>query len=172
MIKKEELIKIGHFAKPHGVKGEISLVTTYDVFEESDNPYLICEMDGIPVPFFVEEYRYKSDTVILVKMENLDSEEAVRRFVNLDVYYPADAIGLNPNDVLTWESIVGYTVSGEKEGMLGEVTGIDESTLNVLLRIDHKGKELLIPAADELILSADHVQKHLTVSIPDGLLDL
>lgn len=51
MIKKEDVFKIGQFAKPHGIKGEIALVTNSDVFEDSDDPYIICEMDGILVPF-------------------------------------------------------------------------------------------------------------------------
>ena len=52
MIKKEDVFKIGQFAKPHGIKGEIALVTNSDVFDDSDDPYIICEMDGILVPFF------------------------------------------------------------------------------------------------------------------------
>lgn len=55
---------------------------------------------------------------------------------------------------------------------LAEITDVDESTINVLLQIDHNGEELLLPAAEELILSADHENKTLAVSIPEGLLDL
>ena len=40
------------------------------------------------------------------------------------------------------------------------------------LQIDHNGEELLLPAAEELILSADHENKTLAVSVPEGLLDL
>ena len=54
MIRKEELFKIGKFTKPHGVKGEITLLTQYEGLETMDEPYIVCEMDGIFVPFFVE----------------------------------------------------------------------------------------------------------------------
>lgn len=80
MIKKEDVFKIGQFAKPHGIKGEIALVTNSDVFDDSDDPYIICEMDGILVPFFIEEYRYKTDTVILLKLKNVDDEKAAVNF--------------------------------------------------------------------------------------------
>ena len=33
MITREELIRIGRFNKPHGVKGELSFTFTDDVFE-------------------------------------------------------------------------------------------------------------------------------------------
>lgn len=174
MIKKEDLFKIGQFAKPHGIKGEISLVTNSDVFDDSEDPYIVCEMDGILVPFFIEEYRYKTDTVILLKLENLNDEQAVREFVNKEVFYPLDAVNEDDDLVgdMTWDSFIGYTVTDEKHGELGTVTDVDETTINVLLQIDHNGEELLLPAAEELILSADHDNKRLVVSLPEGLLDL
>ena len=72
----------------------------------------------------------------------------------------------------TWDSFIGYRVIDEHHGEIGEITDVDESTINVLLQIDHNGEELLLPAAEELILSADHENKTLAVSVPEGLLDL
>ena len=153
MIKKEDVFKIGQFAKPHGIKGEIALVTNSDVFDDSDDPYIICEMDGILVPFFIEEYRYKTDTVILLySLDEVDRDDLVGD--------------------MTWDSFIGYRVIDEHHGEIGEITDVDESTINVLLQIDHNGEELLLPAAEELILSADHENKTLAVSVPEGLLDL
>ena len=109
MIKKEDVFKIGQFAKPHGIKGEIALVTNSDVFDDSDDPYIICEMDGILVPFFIEEYRYKTDTVILLKLKNVDDEKAAREFSNREVFYSLDEV--DRDDLvgdMTWDSFIGY----------------------------------------------------------------
>ena len=59
MIRKENLAMIGQFTKPHGIKGELTFVTNYSrLFENADDPYVVCEMDGAVlcgiVP--VEEY--------------------------------------------------------------------------------------------------------------------
>lgn len=173
MIKKEDVFKIGRFAKPHGVKGEISLLTTSDLFEETDEPYIVCDIDGILVPFYVEEYRYKSDNVILLKLEYVDTEEGAREFVNLDVYYPLEGMEEEPlvGD-MTWDGFVGYTVTDANHGFLGKILEVDESTLNILFHIDYKGEELLFPAAEELIREVDHSEKQMTVCLPEGLLDL
>ena len=65
MIRQEEVIRIGHFAKPHGIKGEITFIVDRDVFEEADEAcYIVCDMEGILVPFFVEDFRYKTDTTM------------------------------------------------------------------------------------------------------------
>ena len=173
MIKKEEVFKIGQFGKPHGIKGEIALVTNSDVLDNSEDPYIICELDGILVPFFIEEYRYKTDTVILVKLKNVDDEKAAREFSNREVFYSLDEV--DEEDLvgeMTWDSFIGYQVIDEVQGKIGEITDVDESTINVLLQIDREGEEVLLPAVEELILSADHENKRLIVSLPEGLLDL
>lgn len=173
MIKKEEVFKIGQFGKPHGIKGEIALVTNSDVLDNSEDPYIICEIDGILVPFFIEEYRYKTDTVILVKLKNVDDEKAAREFSNREVFYSLDEV--DEEDLvgeMTWDSFIGYQVIDKVQGKIGEITDVDESTINVLLQIDREGEEVLLPAVEELILSADHENKRLIVSLPEGLLDL
>ena len=173
MIRQEEVFKIGQFAKPHGIKGELSLLTQCDLFEETDEPYIVCEMDGILVPFFVEEYRYKSDSVMLLKLEDVNSDADARPFVNKEVFYPLDLV--DPEALvgeMTWDNFMGYTVVDAHKGELGAITAVDESTINVLLQINHNGEELLIPAAEELITAVDHEARRLEVSLPDGLLDL
>ena len=156
MIREEEVFKIGQFAKPHGIKGELSLVTNSDVLEDAEDPYIVCEMDGI-----------------LVKLEDVNSEEDARMFVGKEVFYPLDAV--DEEDLvgdMTWDSFIGYTVTDVQKGYLGEITDVDETTINVLLRVDHKGEELLIPAVEELITEADHEARSLTVSLPEGLIEL
>ncbi|MCC8153927.1 MAG: ribosome maturation factor RimM [Tannerellaceae bacterium] len=174
MIRKEDVFKIGQFTKPHGTKGEIGLLTQSDVFDESDDPYIVCEMNGILVPFFIEEYRYKSDAVILVKMEKIDSEIAAREFVNKEVFYPLDAVEEEDDLIgdITWDSFIGYTVSDEQTGILGTISDVDQSTQNVLLILSYQGEELLIPAVEEIIIDANHPEKQLYVRLPEGLLDL
>ena len=173
MIKQEEVFKIGQFAKPHGIKGEISLITECDVFDDSDDLYVICNMDGILVPFFVEDYRYKTDTTMLLKLEGVNSEVEAREFSNLDVYFPIEQMDdesmLNE---MTWENFIGFTVIDDNAGELGKITDVDDSTSNVLLQVDYQGRELLLPAAEELVTNLDFDKRQMFVSMPEGLLDL
>ena len=36
-------------------------MTNSDVLEDAEDPYIVCEMDGILVPFFVADFRYKTE---------------------------------------------------------------------------------------------------------------
>ena len=84
MIKKEEVYKIGLFNKPHGIHGELQFTFTDDIFDRVDCDYLVCLLDGIFVPFFMEEYRFRSDSTALVKLEGVDTAERARMFTNVE----------------------------------------------------------------------------------------
>ena len=67
MISLDEIFPIGQINKPHGVNGELSFTFSSDVFDTEEIPYLIMEIEGIPVPFFIEEYRFKPPVSALTK---------------------------------------------------------------------------------------------------------
>lgn len=174
MIKKEDVFKIGQFAKPHGIKGEIALVTDSDLLDEvSDDTYIVCEMEGILVPFFVESSRNKSAQIVLVKLEGVESEADARDFTGRDVYYPLDELDeeLSLAD-MTWDNLIGYTLVDAKQGVLGPVTQIDDTTQNVLLSVERNGEELLLPAVEAWIEEIDPQRRRFVVTLPDGLLEL
>ena len=66
MIKREEVYKIGIFNKPHGIHGELLFTFTDDIFDRVEAEYIVCLLDGIFVPFFIEEYRFRSDSTALL----------------------------------------------------------------------------------------------------------
>lgn len=171
MIKKEEVFKIGVINKPHGVKGEVSFSFTDDIFDRvEDCDYLILMMDGILVPFFWEEYRFKSDNVALVKFEGIDTAERAKMFTNVEVYFPKKYMD-EQDEITSWNFFVGFQVNDVRHGALGEIVDVDDATMNVLFVIEKEGEELLLPAHEEFILNLDKKNRVLTVEIPEGLLD-
>ena len=89
MIRREEVYKIGMFNRPHGIHGELSFTFTDDIFDRIEAEYLICLLDGIFVPFYLEEYRFRSDSTALVKLEGVDTAERARMFTNVEVIFPS-----------------------------------------------------------------------------------
>ena len=174
MIKEEDVYKIGRIGKPHGVGGEVSLRFSDDVFDRVDADYVVLLVDGILVPFFIEEYRFRSDEVALMKFEDIDTIERASELTGCDVFFPrhlADA----DDDMLTWSQIVGYDivdVSGNtqdvsQEKLVGRIASVDETTINVLLELTDG---TLIPAAAELIADIDHDTRKLYMTLPEGLI--
>jgi len=171
VIRKEDVYRIGQLTKPHGIKGEVAFSFTDDIFDRTDEcDYLVCLMDGIMVPFFMEEYRFKSDTVALVKFEGVDTAEQARRFTNIEVYYPTRYA--EESDELSWSYFVGFRIEDEHLGLLGEVEEIDETTINTLFVIRRPdGEELLIPAQEAFITDMDHKQRIIRMNLPEGMVE-
>ena len=170
MIRKEEVFKIGVINKPHGVKGEVSFTFTDDIFDRVDCDYLILLMDGILVPFFMEEYRFRSDNMALVKFEDIDTAEQARKFTNVEVYFPKKFMD-EQEDVTSWNFFIGFRVKDVHHGYLGEITDVDDTTINVLFSIEKDGEELLLPAHEEFIIDLDREKKVMKVDVPDGLIE-
>ena len=169
MIREEEVYKIGRLGKTHGVKGEVSFLFDDDVFDRVDADYLVLMIDGILVPFFMEEYRFRSDTTAIVKFEGIDTQERAKELTGCDVYFPR-ALADSDEDSLSWAAIVGYDIADAQTGQsVGKIATIDDSTQNILFELED-GK--LIPASEELITAIDKENRTITIDIPDGLLDL
>lgn len=175
MIRQEDVYKIGRLGKPHGVKGEISFQFTDDVFDRVDADYLIIEVDGILVPFFIEEYRFRSDETALLKLEDIDTQEAARELTNSDVYFERRLS--DDADEPSMAAIIGYRLVNDADGQeIGTITGIDDSTANILFEVLKSGTDddspILIPAAEEFITGIDNDKREISVALPEGLLDL
>ncbi|MDD6894767.1 MAG: ribosome maturation factor RimM [Prevotellaceae bacterium] len=172
MIRQDEVYKIGKIGKAHGVKGEVTLRFTDDVFDRVDAEYLILNVDGILVPFFMDEYRFRSDETALVKFCDIDTVERASELTGCDVFFPRSLAPVDDEE-MTWSQIVGYTLidvdDDGKEKEVGRIDDVDESTDNVLLTLD--GGQL-VPAAYDLIADIDHDSRKLYMNLPDGILDL
>ena len=169
MIKKEDVYKIGRIGKAHGVKGEVSFTFDDDVFDRADADYLVLELDGILVPFFMEEYRFRSDSTALVKFEDIDTQDRARELTNCDVYFPRQ-LADNDDEELSWTFLVGFSIVDDKTGkQVGTIASIDDSTVNILFELED-GR--LIPASEELINDIDKDKKIITIDLPEGILEL
>lgn len=172
MIRKEEVFPIGQVTKPHGVSGEMSFTFTSDVFDTEEAPFFIFEMDGILVPFFLDEYRFKTGSTGLLKLDGVDSDEKARGFAGLTIYLPKTYLDAVEDSEIELDYFAGFTLIDSLKGEIGVISEVDQTTDNVLFVIPLADDELLIPAGEEYIDEIDHEQKIIRVSLPEGLLDL
>lgn len=172
MITKDEIFPIGQINKPHGVNGEMSFSFTTDVFDTEEAPFVIFEIQGIFVPFFIAEYRFKSNETALIKLEGIDSDEKARAFAGLTVYLPKKYLGMVEDTEIELDYFVGFLLIDQQVGELGIISEVDQTTENALFVIQKQDDELLIPVGDDYIVEIDHDNKKIVVSLPEGLLDL
>ena len=172
MIKLEEVYKVGILGKPHGINGEIQFYFDDDTFDTADADFLILMIDGILVPFFMEEYRFKSNETALVKFCDIDTTEQAARLTGCEVYLHRNI--KEDDDTLSYSEISGFTLIDLSAGRtIGRIIRVDDSTANILFEVENEeGDTLLIPAAEEFIKDINKDEQKITVDLPEGLLDL
>ena len=169
MIRKEDVYRIGKLGKTHGVRGEISFLFDDDVFDRVDADYLILSIDDILVPFFIEEYRFKTDSNALMKFEGIDTQDRARELTGCEVYFPHE-LADSDEDTISWAAIVGFDITdADSNRTIGRIAAVDDSTINLLFELED-GR--LIPASEDLITAIDQQARTITMRLPDGLLNL
>ena len=168
------LIRIGKITRTHGIAGEVEMQFTDDVFNRGDAEYLILEIDGIFVPFFWEEYRFKNNTAIILKLEDHNSEKEAKKLVGLQAYYPIDALSSDKDSTLySLKALAGFLLRDAEGKDVGTIDAIDDSTSNTLLYvIKEDGKEVVIPYHDDFLLDFDYRKRILQMRIPEEILHL
>lgn len=167
MITESELYQIGHITRTHGVKGEVSMTFTDDVWDRADADYVFLQLDGIFVPFFFEEWRFRSDTVCLLKFVDIDSVEQAQELCGATVWFPHSLTPeVSGEEEFTWQHFTGFSLVDATKGNIGTIGHVDTSTPNVLFEVG----EHLIPAAEPLVEHIDHKARTIYMNLPEGLL--
>ena len=137
----------------------------------ADLDTLFVYIDGLPVPFFPEAFRFRSDTQAVVRFADVTPEWSTR-MVNCPVACTeADWKRISdeaPGDGLPqW---TGYQVLDAGHNPAGIITAMEDYNGNIVLDLDTGHGTCLIPFHEDLLLETDDTQRTLTLTIPDGLL--
>ncbi|RRD02544.1 ribosome maturation factor RimM [Prevotella sp. OH937_COT-195] len=173
MIHEEEVYRIGKIGKTHGVRGEVTMMFDDDVFDRVDAEYVILKTEGILVPFFFDEYRFRSDETAIVKFCDIDTQEQARQLTNCEVFFPRN-LSDSGNGEYSLTELVGFEIKDcIYNKVIGTVCGIDDATTNILFVVKTEtGGNLLIPASPELIREIDADGKTIIMTLPEGLLEI
>lgn len=176
MIKDGELTPVGRTGKPHGISGELNLILTADV-DLLSLRCVVMKIDNINVPFFLNSVRPKSSESVLVAIDGINDEKEAAELSNHDVYALTeelpDAGDDEDGDGFYAEDLVGFHVMDGTGATIGNITGVDDSTENILFEVERPdGSQILIPVADEFITDIDSDARSMVMSLPSGLLDL
>lgn len=164
--------KVGRIGKLHGYKGavRIDLDGGIEVEKPEKNMgpvFLVIHQK--PVPFYFTQWQDGGSSLI-VKFEDIDTEDAARELVGLEVLVPekwiVDDGGINAS------ALIDFTVVDSELGKLGFIQNYMETPAQTLLFMMMNGREVLIPFVDEFIKDIDFDNQTLHTTLPEGLIDL
>lgn len=167
------LADAGTITKTDGTNGGVLVklrpgVDYADVFEAE---FLFVVADGGVVPMRMAKTTRRGDRAATVELANICTAEQAAPLVGCKIRAEAAPEQEDEDEEPT---LAGYAVLTEEDGTVGEIVAIDDSVaanpLFIVRRTD--GTELMLPAADDFVVSLDDEAKTITLRLPKGLLNL
>lgn len=178
MITKQEISSIGVVNKTHGVKGELSVTLDLDSSVIENEKFVICNIDGIYVPFFINSFRPKSNYTCLIKFENINTDSDAKFFVDKEIYQLKSNICKysDNNDLENGgyaDDFIDYKIFDSDYGYIGKIIDIEVSTENNLFIVEGSDNHIIyIPITDDFITDINDDQLKIIMNLPEGLINL
>ena len=171
-MKKEDCFYLGRVAKTHGLKGEVTVkLDADDPSAYAKMQHFFLEINKVLTPYFVEHIKLNGDK-LFVKVKDIDTIEIAQNLVGKSVYLPLELLPKLSGKQFYFHEIVGFTVVDTIKGELGPVSQVLEYPTQAILQVMKGEKEILIPILDQVIQTVDRDKKILTVTAPEGLIDM
>lgn len=175
MFDAEDLITIGKIEKPFGVKGDVRVRSLSDVpgrFEGLRQATLVAP-SGRRLAAAVVRVREdrSSHGRYVVGFDAFSTPEEAATFRGGLIQIPRSQTPPLPAGQYYEFQLIGLTVKNESGRRLGTLNEVLETGGNHTFVIRDGGRELLIPAAREVVRSVDAEGRTMTVRLPEGLLD-
>ncbi len=174
ILSFDQCIRIGTFLKQQGFSGTLQLV--FEPEWELSVKYadiLFTETDGTLVPWFVAEegIRITSPKSALVDLDWINTGAASKKLVGCPVFIEKDKTRTNAAEENP-SGLIGMCLYEESGQLIGEITNEEDYSGNIVVTIQTRNGEKLIPLHPDLIIGSDPEQNRLIVKLPDGILDL
>ncbi len=161
------MLRVAQVLKSNGTDGEL-LLSFFDIAPEDidlQEPVFI-EFDGLPVPFYFESFTPRGNNRALVRLTGVrslkDADELAGQAVYADYFEEEEE-----------EDLVGWEVRNADGQSVGTVVDYEDIPGNLCLWVERPdGEQVLLPFHEDLILSMEESSQTLTLSIPEGVLEL
>lgn len=171
-INIDNCTEVGYVKKTHGVKGSLHLVLDNnldEILEELD--FLFFKVDGLPVPFFIEEILGLGSGFANVQFKTITSKEQAQNFIGYTLMIDSEELTEN-SDFLSPQLLKGFTLIDQTLGEIGEILEVSDFGGNIVFSVMHENAEVMIPFNEELLIAFDRNHSTLTLNCPGGLFDI
>ena len=168
----EDLLKVGIISSTHGIRGEVK------VFPTTDDPQRFKKWDRVLLDNGKEKRELKIQSVkffkqfVIVKFAEINDINDVEQYKGSSLFVTRkQAVKLDKDEYFIAD-LIGISVIAQKEQLKGILKDVIETGANDVYVIAlSDGRELLLPAIKECVLSVDIEKGEMQIRLLDGLLE-
>ena len=168
----EDLLKVGIISSTHGIRGEVK------VFPTTDDPQRFKKLKNVLLDSGKEKRNLKIQGVkffkqfVILKFEEIDDINDVEKYKGSSLYVTREQAVKLKKDEYFIADLIGLAVISDDESIKGTLKDVLETGANDVYVIElSDGRELLLPAIKECVLSVDIEKGQMQIHLLNGLLD-
>ncbi len=168
---EDRLLWVGRLVKTQGIKGEVRVFSPGgEALAQSRGKVVYLEdREGNRKAFTVAASRPLREFTVLAFQE-IHSIEQARKLIGSSVYVSEANLSALPADEFYWFQIRGLRVETGEGRFLGILEEVFPTGSNDVFVVRKEGKEILLPATDEVVARVNLKEKVMVVNPLEGLL--
>lgn len=167
----EEYLEIGQIVNTNGLRGFLKVKPlTDDITRFEDLEKVFVQKSKELIEFKIQDVKYVKNMVLL-KLEGIDDINEAERYKNFYIKINReDAVELEEDSYFIVD-IIGSEVYTDKNELLGKVSDVFPTGSNDVYTVKTlEGKEILIPAIEDVVKDVDIKNKKIIVHLLEGLI--
>jgi len=172
-MQKKDCFLVGTIFKLHGYKGDVNIYNDDDIlFDFNAIKYFLIELNKSLVPFFIRKACNTKQNIILVKFEDVNSEEEAKNILKKKVFLPIEFLPIVDEIKISEKQLIGFKVIDINLGELGKITCVNSETAQQLIYVSKDESKFCFPMHEQFILGIDTETGIMKVEIPEEFLTL
>ena len=166
----EENIEIGQIVNTYGIKGYLKIVAFTDDIKRFDSlKKIYINIKGNLQEEIIEDVKYHKNLVLL-KLKNYDDINQVEKFKGNYIFISKEDRLELPEDSYFITDIIGLDAFTMEDKFLGKIVDVFSTKSNdVYVVRTEQGKDMLLPAIEEVVKQIDLDNKKIIVNQIKGL---
>lgn len=166
----KERFEIGQIVNTFGIKGEVKVKPFTEYMERFEKYDTIIVKGKVEKKYKIQNIKYQKSTLVL-KLEGIETVEDAEKLKNSYIEVTRDQAGELEDGVYYIADLIGmdvYTDEGTLIGKLDDIYNYGSSDIYVVK--NDLGKQVLLPAIEEVIKNVDLENSKITVHLINGLI--
>ena len=167
----DDLVLLGHIARPHGIRGQVIVNPETDFAEERfrEGVRLLVGPDARPMTIAAARFQQGRPVIALEGVETMNDAQ---RLAGAEIRLPAGELPALPAGTFHRFELIGCEVRESDGTVIGEVAAVEGPIDNSRLVINARHGEVLIPLVADICVEVVPGEKRITVRMPEGLIDV
>jgi len=168
-MDKSSLVAVGKVVRTHGVRGALKVHAYGETLGEMEAGEKLFSIEGGGQQQLTLVSLNSQKRVLIVQFEEIGSMNQAQALTGKDLFIDKDRLPRLPPGEYYHFQLIGLSVETKEGKPLGTLRAVFETGGHDVYVVEKGGKELLIPAIEQVIGEVDLLNGKLVVDLPEGL---